>query len=247
MKKVGLYLLLCLIMISGYLEMAIAQTEDADTKATPEKAAAVEIESFKAGGISIKIPAPDTDLIEVGYDVREQMEIFVPSSNRLLCGFMRSEDIPRFVKGEENFIIPKYASVQVARQGEYQNFKISDYNDLVVYVRDSLGAEMAAITEESETEFNRRMESMDLKKISFGKPVQLGTFFSKDNTYSFGMLVTNSDGKMTWTMVIGTTFVRVNGRLLFVYVFANHKDDETIAMVRKISEQWANAILEANK
>lgn len=246
MRKAAIYLLLALFVILGVNECVIAQGEKAEAKTPPAAVAAVKIESFKAGGTPIKIPAPDADLIEVGYDVREQMEIFVPSSNRLLCGFMREVDIPRFVKGEENFILPKYASVQVARQGEYQNFKTTDFKDLVVYVKDSLGAEMAAITEESEAEFNRRMESMNLEKISFGKPVQLGTFFSKDNTYSFGMLVTNSDGKMSWTMVIGTTFVRVKNRLLFVYIFANHKDDATIAMVRKTSEQWADAILAAN-
>ncbi|MCK4995053.1 MAG: hypothetical protein KAS13_08445 [Candidatus Omnitrophica bacterium] len=247
MRKVVICFLLVLVMITANLKMAIAQTSEAVIKAPQALAVTPEIESFKAGGTSIKIPTPDAELIEVGYDVREQMEIFVPGSNRLISGYMRSVDIPRFIKGEENFILPKYASIQVARQGEYHDLKLSDFNEVVAYIKDSLGDELAKITKESEPEFNSRMKSMDLNEISFDEPVQLGTFFSKDNAYSFGILTTNSDGKMTWTMVIGTTFIRVRERLLFVYMFANHKDDTTIAMVRKITEEWADAIIAANK
>ena len=268
MKKVAIYLSLIVFIVSGSLQIASAQplTEkdktvtanversktDAETTSTSVEtptasAAALKVETFKAGGMPINIPQPCADLIEVGYDVREQMEIFVPASNRLLCGYMTPSDIPHFAKGENNFILSKYALVQVARLGEYQDYKANDFKDLVDYVKNSLGDDIGLITEESEAEFNSRMESMNLSKVSIGKPVQLGTFFSKPNAYSFGMISTTSDGENSWTMVIGTTFIRVRNRLLFVYLFAEYRDDETIAMVRKVSEKWADAILAANK
>ncbi len=260
-EKTGLYLSLILFMVSGSLQTANAQPltakdktptaniEPSETAAkTPYTSAAVpKIESFKAGGTPINIPAPCSDLIEVGYDVREQMEIFVPASNRLLCGYMKPIDIPRFVKGEKNLVLSKYASIQVPRRGEYQDFKTNDFNDLVGYLKNSLSDDMALITEESEAEFNNRMASMKLSKVSIDKPVQLGTLFSKPDAYSFGMISTTSVQGNSWTMVIGTTFLRVHNRLLFVYVFAEHKNEKSIAMVRKVSEEWAEAILAANK
>ncbi len=269
MKKIAIYLSLILFMVLGSFQTTSAQTliekektanknikfSMTNTETSPMKvespaatsAAVSKIESFKAGGIPINIPPPSADLIEVGYDIREQMEIFVPASNRLLCGYMKDSDLPHFVKGEENFILSKYAFVQVGRCEEYQDIKESDFKELVDYMKNSLDDDIDSITKASEAEFNSRMESMDLSKVSIGKPIQLGTFFSKPDAYSFGMISTTSNGKKSWTMVVGTTFVRVHERLLYVYLFAEYKNNETIAMVRKVSEEWADAILAANK
>jgi hypothetical protein len=202
---------------------------------------------FKAGGTLINIPQPNNDLIEVGYDVREQMEIFVPASNRLLCAYMKASDIPLFMKGDQDFVLAQYTSVQVARVSEYQDCAISDFQELVDYLKGSFNNDMDSIIEESEAEFNNRLKSMDLSNISIDKPVDLGILFSKPDIHSIGMLSTYSDGTKNWTLVIATTFIRVRERLLFVYVFNSYENEQTIAMTRSLAEQWADAILAANK
>jgi len=232
MKKTALYLLLAMFMVSGSLQIATAEVP--------------EIESFKAGGISINIPPP-AGLIEVGYDVREQMEIFVNTTNRLLSAYMISDDIPRFVQGDKDLVLSRSACVQVLRQNEYQSYGTSDFNELVDYMKSSSNNDMASITEETEAEFNRRMESMNLGKMSITTPIELGTLFSKPDAYSFGMISTSSDGSKSWTIVVSTTFVRVRDRIILTYLTAEYKDDETIATVRKTSEEWADAILAVNK
>ncbi|MFH1063178.1 MAG: hypothetical protein V1747_09905 [Candidatus Omnitrophota bacterium] len=263
MKKNTIYLGISVWMVLAGLQIANAQTpiandqEPVQTKTETislpssellaKPAAEQKIEAFKAGGTLINIPLPGTNLVEVGYDVREQMEVFVPPSNRLLCGYMQPSDIPLFMKGEENFVLSQYASIQIARQGEYQDCTIDNFNELVDYVKNSLGDELDSIIEESEDTLNSRMKSMDLTNISIDKPVQLGTLFSKTDAYSMGMISTYSDGKKSWTLVIATTFVRVRERLLFVYVFNTYENEETITMVRRLAEHWADAILAANK
>lgn len=237
------------IFIIGFLVLFIcdlhAQTEK--NKESAISAAQQKIEEFKAGGTLINIPQPSSDLVEVGYDVREQMEIFVPASNRLLCGYMKASDIPLFIKGDPNFVLAQYASIQVARVSEYQDCAISDFKELVDYLKGSFNNDIDSIIEESEAEFNNRLKSMDLSKISIDKPVDLGTLFSKPDIHSIGMLSTYSDGTKSWTLVIATTFIRVRERLLFVYVFNSYENEQTIVLTRTLAEEWADAILAANK
>jgi len=175
------------------------------------------------------------------------MEVFVIAQNRLLSAYMIPSEIPRFSQREENLILSKSAAIQVFRQGEYQDFKESDFNELVEYEKTDAGAELSSIASDTEAEMNRRLDSLNLDKVNITTPLELGAFFSKPNTYSFGMIVKYSDSGKSWTTVISTTYIRVRERLLFAYVTATYKDNETIAMVRKVSEDWADAILAANQ
>lgn len=227
-------LLLCLGCLQTASAESIAQTE-----------ASSKIESFKAGGTSINIPAP-SELVEVGYDVREQMEIFISTTNRLLSAYMIPDEIPRFLKGDKDLVLSQSASVQVLRQNEYQDFKESDFNELVDYIKSSSSDELASIADETEAEFNRRMEALNLDKISIDEPIELGSFFSKPDAYSFGMISSSSDGKKTWKVVISTTFLRVKNRLLFTYFTSEYKDNDSIVKVQSKTEKWVDAILAAN-
>jgi hypothetical protein len=100
-----------------------------------------------------------------------------------------------------------------------------------------------------EEELNRRMKTLNLDdpKISFDKPVQLGSFFSKQDAFGLGMIMPVSSKGSTTTMVGGIILLRVKNRMLFAYLYATYKDQETVRWVRKTSEGWADAILAANK
>ncbi|MDD4202171.1 MAG: hypothetical protein PHQ52_01760 [Candidatus Omnitrophica bacterium] len=268
MKKNVVLLLISMFMLSVNLQTVSAQVAIVEESAVIEnvevsnmetKTAAeqsdlsvendepLKVETFKAGGIPISIPQPCVDLVEVGYDVREQMEIFVIPQNRLLSAYMIPSEIPRFSSGEENFVLSKSAAIQVFRQGEYQAFGESDFNELVEYEKSAAGAELSSIATDTEAEMNRRMDSLNLEQVKINTPLDLGALFSKPNAYSFGMIVKYSDNVKTWTTVIATTYIRVRDRLLFAYVTATYKDSETIAMVSKVSEEWADAIIAANQ
>ena len=49
----------------------------------------------KVGGKPIAIPAPEKEMSEMKYDNKKIMEIFMPSNNRLVVGFMLTSDIFR--------------------------------------------------------------------------------------------------------------------------------------------------------
>jgi hypothetical protein len=48
-------------------------------------------------------------------------------------------------------------------------------------------------------------------------------------------------------MVAGVTVLRVQNRLLYAYIYSAYKDEDSVQWVRKTSEQWADAILNANQ
>ncbi len=236
MKKV---MIACLLFF-GIAAMSIAQ--DSGTKAVPA-------ESFKVGGTSIAIPPPITKMSEAGHDNREFMEIVVAPNNRLIAAFLLTKDLPKLTKGLDGLMISKYAMVQVSRRGEYMDCKSSDFKEVTDSIKAQFGEVIGSSTKKAEYEFNRRMKSLDLDAatVSFGKPIQLGCLFSKQDAYGFGMLTPLSMGGENMKMGMGATLMRVKSRLLFVYLYAEYKDKETVRWLRKTTEDWSDAIMEANK
>jgi hypothetical protein len=80
-----------------------------------------------------------------------------------------------------------------------------------------------------------------------GQPTQLGCFFSKQDAYGFGMIIATSVGGKTMKTGVGGAILRVKKKLLFVYLNAEYKNEDTIKWLRKATEQWSDAVLQANQ
>ena len=234
------------LMIACFLTLGIAAmsvAQDSITKPAP-------VESYKAGGTPIAIPPPTTEMSEVGYDNREFIfEVFVPASNRLIAAFVLTKDLPKLTKGSDDLVISKYAMVQVPRRGEYMDCGASEFKEVTNSAKEQFGDVMSSSMKEAEDEFNRRMKSLHLDEAtaSFGKPIQLGCLFSKQEAYGFGMIMPLSMAGENIKMGMGVALVRAKQRLLFVYLYAEYKDEETVMWLRKATEDWADAILKTNK
>jgi len=119
-------------------------------------------------------------------------------------------------------------------------------------VADSIGKQAGELVDssfkQSEDDFNRKMKAMNLNlQVTYGKPVMLGTFFFKTDAYSFGMTAPVTANGQTTSMIVGTVLLRVKSHIVFAYFYTAYKDDQTPGQVRAVSEQWADAILAANK
>ena len=77
-------------------------------------------------------------------------------------------------------------------------------------------------------------------------PVQLGRLFSKRDAYGIGMIMPLSMGGINMKMGMGIALMRVKQRLLFVYLYAEYKNEDTVKWLRKTTDDWADAILKAN-
>jgi len=233
------------MMIACLMSLCIAAIGNAqDTGAKP-----APIPSFKAGGTSIALPSPSTEMTEVGYDNREVMEVFVPQNNRLIAGFMLTNDITRLTKKSDDLTMSKYAMVQVPRRGEYMDCGPNEFKEVTSDAKKQFGDVMNSSMKEAAEEFNRRMKSLHLNDatVSLGEPIQLGCLFSKQDAYGFGMILPVAMGGQNMKMAGGAVLMRIKQRLLFVYLYAEYKNEETIKWIRKATEDWTDAILKANK
>jgi len=224
------------------LDSAVARATAVDTgSAYPEEL------SFKAGGTSISIPPPTADLVEVGCDKRQGMEILVPQNNRLLCAFVTKGDLEGLGGDDGLPVIAKYALVEVDRKAEAEDYEASDFSELADAVKKTFG-DISPVLRDAEEEFNSRIRSLNLDElpVSIDRPTQLGCLFSKQDAYGYGMLATYLSGGARNKRGIGCTLLHVKKRVLFLYIYAKYENENTVRWLRTTAEEWADAILRAN-
>ncbi|MBX9735045.1 MAG: hypothetical protein K2X37_13385 [Chitinophagaceae bacterium] len=206
------------------------------------------VQSFVVGGVSIKIPVFDTTMIEVGKENRKNMEIFVPPDNRLISAYIVKTDLHILFTGDTTKMISKYALVEIPRGIESIDCDANGFNSVVKGVIESFGDKFSTLFKESEDEFNRRIKSLKLSKLEskMGEPIRLGCLFSKQDIIGFGTLASHEMGDSSIKMAMVFSLIRVKKRVLFIYLYTQFKDNETINWLRKIGEKWSDEILKIN-
>jgi TonB family protein len=206
-----------------------------------------QAEVFRVGGVSIALPPPTADMVEVGGDHRVFFDMVVPDMNRLVAAFLLQKNAASLQSTNITGPLSSYALVEVLRRGEFAEIGSSDFKALASQMGQQLGAIVNSSAQETQDEFNRRMKAMHLdEKLDYGKPVMLGTLFNKTDTCGFGMMAPVSMNGKSLKMIVGVIFVRVRSHVLFAYLYSAYKDQSTTEQVRAVSEQWADAILAAN-
>ena len=61
------------------------------------------------------------------------------------------------------------------------------------------------------------------------------------------MVIATSVGGKTMKTGVGGAILRVKKKLLFVYLNAEYKNENTIRWLRKATEQWSDAVLQTNQ
>jgi hypothetical protein len=233
----------CLVFIL-VLALGTALAQDK----SPNPVRPVEPQSYRSGLKSIIIPSPTADLSEIGPDYRVLMESMVPNTNRLLAAFLTAEDSANLRSGVSKGF-PRYALVENLRRAEFIDVDAESFKQVSDGMATQFGAALNASTKDLEEELNRKLKAMrgTDTAMTLDKPIQLGAFFSKPNACSFGVIQPISAAGISVKMVAGVTVLRVQNRLLYAYVYSVYKDEDSVQWVRKTSQQWADAILNANQ
>jgi hypothetical protein len=258
MQKLIRCLILVLLVVAFGQTVGISRTPPAPqaraegkTDEPPATAGAqsTEPQAFKAGGTLIVLPAPTRDIVEIGDDKRPLLDVIVPADNRLVAAFVLVEDLPHIKQGDAGLTMSRYALVEVARRAEFTDCEASDFKEVVDTVKTQFGDLMNSTKGQVEDEFNNRMKALHLDEatMSLGQPIQLGCILSKPDAYGFGTIVPISKGGTTTNMGAGITLMRVKKRMLFVYLYAEYKNENTVKWLRDTTGEWTDAILEANK
>lgn len=205
-------------------------------------------QSYRAGLKSIVIPSPTPDLHELGSDYRVLTESLAPDTNRLIAAFLSAEDASNIRSGVSK-PVARYALVETLRRAEFANIDSKTFEEVTESMAPLFGTTLEASMKDQQQEMNHKLKAMrgNVATITLDKPVQLGSFFCKVDACGFGTIMPMSTAGNAVKMVTGSTILRVQNRLLYLFVYAVFKDDDSVLWVRKTSEQWADSILSANK
>ena len=139
--------------------------------------------------------------------------------------------------------------VEIPRRAEFANVTSDQYKEVAASIATQFGTTFDASLKDQQDEINRRLKALGstAMEVTLDKPVQLGTFFSKHDACSYGMIMALSSGGKVRKMVMGMIVLRLQSRVLFVYTYSAYKDETSIQWIRTTDERWADAILQANQ
>jgi hypothetical protein len=212
--------------------------------AQPASAAAP---TFRAGLKSIAIPAPGSELVEIGPDYRVLFETFVPSTNRLIAAFVVPGEVTAIQTGSAEQL-SEYALVEVPRAIEFKDVSPELFKDVANEVANQFGANLDTAFQSGRDEVNQKLKDLNANaaSVTVEKPLQLGALFRESDAYGFGMISEVTAKGTSTKMAMGVLLARVQDRILFAYIYTVYKDADTVRWLTNTSQAWADAILKAN-
>jgi hypothetical protein len=207
------------------------------------------VPTYRAGLKSIAIPPPTSDLAEIGSDYRVLLEPLAPDSNRLIAAFVLPDEAAAMRAGSSSGGLKQYALVEMPRRAEFATITPDLFKQVEDAMAAQFGADLNASLQDQQDALNRRLKALngDAATVSLDKPVQLGALFSKPDACAFGAIMPISVKGATVKMAAGIVVLRVRDRVIFAFLYTDYKDESAVAWVHKTSEDWADAILSANK
>lgn len=205
-------------------------------------------QAYSIGGQSIVIPSPSSDLVEVGADSLSYFNYLTSDQNVLRAAFTLPGESPNIRAGVK-LSLSKYALVEAPRAEEFTDEDTDAFQNTVKAVSEQMGSLVDTSLPEWQNELNRRLQAQapGAGAINLSKPTILGTYFSKQDAYGFGMILqVTSDGN-TKMVLTGATLLRIKNRFVFGYLYTAYTGQESLNWMRKATENWADAILAANK
>lgn len=203
---------------------------------------------FRAGGVSLTLPAPPGDFVEVGDKLRTTLfELLAPSNNRLLSAYATPTVVSRLSEGKTGTGLGTYGMVEVSRQAEYAECTAEIFGKLRSDVQSTFSKAGSDGFGDLQEEMNLRLKTLDAAKVEIGHPEMLGALFEKTDASGFAMLIAMKQGERSVTMAGGFGLIRVRQRLLFAYLYRNYEGANTVSQVGKALEGWTDAILTSNK
>jgi hypothetical protein len=163
------------------------------------------------------------------------------------CELMRNGSPPKY---------EHYTKVSVLRAARELTVTSSMMTDAVASFRknagnylDPNGPTMKSLAKKAE----RGLTEVDARetKLDFTQTQHLGEFGAMPDVHSFLLLMTvrvsAAGGQATVPMLASLSFVRVNQRIIYVYVFKRYRAEADIEEIKQFTTKWATEIVAANK
>ena len=197
----------------------------------------------KVRSLNVSIPAPAEGFVEVGNEKREYFR--EQAGTRLLCAFVTVGDLQRLWKPADG--TDRYMLVRVGRKFEGRDVSSADFERIVAAMKSRLDTRINDVVKKTEERLRSDYKELHRREeVSISPPVSLGSFETKD-TYGFGVLLSESvSGRMSKKYVTETVLIRLNKRIVYLYIYALYVDETSVKWARDVAESWARRILASN-
>jgi len=206
------------------------------------------------GGVALEIPnppgfAPVTPQMAALYDLQKQ---FVAPTNEEFIAFISDAGVPVALRGEIPDLARRF-SVQTAKTLVNASVSSSDFlqlktisksqnDDLMKKVEKGLPGLMGQINKGISKQYDVNLA------LSVSQMIPLPVHEETDRTLAYSAFVkynmNDASGKPApYVAVVTATFAHVNGKVLFLYSYA---EAAGLEWSREISKEWANAVVVAN-
>jgi hypothetical protein len=240
-----------LIALASALCLAIApaiNAQSATAPSQPQNQATPAAATFRIGGVDVALPAPQTGFVEAGPQKRPLFEVFIPPTAQLLAAFASPQTLAALAPDKD--ISPaNYALVFVIRPSQSEDTSPDDFKAASGAFGAPLGYSADSLHQETEAEFNRRLQTLGLDKTGakLEGTIPLGCFLSQPDATVLGALTPANLESTTVVGAISMIILNVHKRLVFAYLYNKYEDRNTVIGLRKASIDWTEAILAANK
>jgi hypothetical protein len=211
--------------------------------------------TLDVGGTAIRMPVPagfhDTSRFPGMHKLAERL---TPPGNRVLAIFVDETDAALLAKGATPEM-RRYMLVQTEQRFEKGRISSAQFSKVADTVRQKHATLLEAAKGKMESVFTDASgklskdagAAIDLKLV---EQVPKGIFVDKPDMIGMANLMSyqvSIAGKPTQRLAAGgTTIVRASDKLLFTYVYGEHRDAKDLEWVTMTSSQWADQIVRAN-
>lgn len=210
-------------------------------------------DTFQLGSKTIKIPAPEgfAQILERFPRVASRLNATEDSGNEVLAVHLPDPLVYKFAADEDRDL-EFYTKVSIARPAKTMDFTTEMFAGYVAKMEQSFDAYL-----EPEGPMLKQIKGNAEKgmtqfwgsdaKVVVNQPKSLGFFDKGDNVFSAMLFINVALNRKKYPLIVTTSSVNINQRLVFLYAYRMSSSKEDIEMLRTFTKKWTNAVIAANK
>ena len=237
--------------LSFVVLVTLTYTAAASAQTGPGSASPFDI--FEIGSRLVRIPPP-ADFTKIGRQhgrILSVQEASEPAKNEIIAVHLPTDQLSRS-KRDSDWQPDFFTKVSVSRVGRDEDITPESFLAVGSYIEKEF-AKMTdprgrSVLAEQHYASKNLSELLDrTTKLQRDQPVSLGVFDKSDQVHSTLALISLSANNRSYKFLGTVSFVYVNMRLIYVYVYKSDPVEEDIEMIREFTRNWTASIVAANQ
>jgi hypothetical protein len=257
MRKISLAFLLLIICASVCLAQSAGkvgsekQAAQSSTTTAPQQNL-----NYNFGKSTVNIPAPDgfAEAASEVEHVKRTFEMTEAPALDFLASHVPVEEYARLKRGE--FVVPTfYTKVSTLKNQREVNVSAEEFTAIANYLHannsklfDIDGPAMKSSLKNTNKGLSELLETE--AKLDLSQPVNLGLIQRTENSYGNLMMtkykIQAGNEQKEALILFSVNLIRVKQRIIYLYVYRRFDAEADIDIIRNLTKQWINKILNAN-